>query len=479
MVVRAAGADANNRTLSYHWVVLRGDAGRISIKPLNDTASVVEIVLDYHPRMPIKPSAELQSNRVDIGAFVHNGVHYSAPAFVCFYSLDNEARTYDDQGRIVEIDYAAGDVTVGYPSTKLQPIDDRYPITNWPDLLELISAGQDTFAIAIIRNKLGEDELALIGETAEKLRLAAARQASLKEAMTAAQTEQKNAQAEIDAAIDNNTTQPSTTSDDAADKAEIHLRKLRLKLTRAQRHAKNTRSAFARNRKNSRRILTDPRRRLRGGSSVKNRIESILREIATDSTFYIENAAAIDQAVRLASTKGKQRFSAARDALLADCILAVDEPCLYRLKPMIPGEAPPARRLSGHQRSRLKQFNAAILQEILFPGLLKLRFRRNFVSPLLSTPKNWRDVYRYDPAGRLIGWTRHSPSGTAEFTYNGEEILKKDSLGRAVEARTIRYVVEKDSRGYPRRLKQLPGDTTVLYEYESDDDLIGKASPKQ
>ena len=472
MVVRAAGADVNNRTLSYHWTVLRGDAGRISIKPLNDNASVVEIVLDYHPRMPIRPGAELQSNRVDIGAFVHNGVHYSAPAFVCFYSLDSEARTYDARGRIVEIDYAAGDVAVGYPSRKLKPIDDRYTITNWPDLLELIAAGPGpkNFATEIIRNRLSEDEIAVIGETADKLRLAAARQASLKEAMTTAQADQKIAQAEIDA------TKKKNALDDAD--ANTHLRELRLTLTRAERHARNTRSALARIRKNSRRILTNPRRRLAGGSSVKNCVENILREIVSNPALYIENAASIDEAVRNASPQAKQRFSIARNALLADDILAVDEPGRYRLMPMLPGGAPPADRLSNHQRSRLKQFNAAILQEVLYPGLLKLPFRRNYVSAILSTPKNWRDVYRYDPAGRLIGWTRHSPSGATEFTYDGAEILKKDSLDRPVEARTVRYVIEKNSRGLPRLLKQLPGDETILYEYESDADLIGKPRRK-
>ena len=47
-------------------------------------------------------------NGSDVGVFAHNGSHYSAPAFVTFYSLDSEARTYDDKGAVVEIGYGMG-----------------------------------------------------------------------------------------------------------------------------------------------------------------------------------------------------------------------------------------------------------------------------------------------------------------------------------------------------------------------------------
>ncbi|MFO0968044.1 MAG: hypothetical protein U0793_21015 [Gemmataceae bacterium] len=50
----------------------------------------------YHRRLPralpIAPGHPLESNRVDIGVFV-NGHYFSAPAFITFFSLDNEART--------------------------------------------------------------------------------------------------------------------------------------------------------------------------------------------------------------------------------------------------------------------------------------------------------------------------------------------------------------------------------------------------
>jgi hypothetical protein len=106
VVSAGQSADLNKRPLTYHWAVLRGDADRIQIKKLNDSGSIVELVLPYHERRPISPGSPLASNRVDIGAFVHNGKYYSAPAFVTFFYLDNERRVYDAQQRITVVDYA-------------------------------------------------------------------------------------------------------------------------------------------------------------------------------------------------------------------------------------------------------------------------------------------------------------------------------------------------------------------------------------
>ena len=113
MIVSAAGSyDLNKKPITFSWVVLRGDEKQIKITPRNKAGSEVEIVVPYHSRRPVMPNAALESNRVDIGVFVHNGNYYSAPGFVTFYTLDNESRTYDEQGRLLEIGYGAGDVNV-------------------------------------------------------------------------------------------------------------------------------------------------------------------------------------------------------------------------------------------------------------------------------------------------------------------------------------------------------------------------------
>jgi YD repeat-containing protein len=47
----------------------------------------------------------MESNRIDIGAFAHNGARYSAPGFVTFYCLDDETRKYNAAGQPESIEY--------------------------------------------------------------------------------------------------------------------------------------------------------------------------------------------------------------------------------------------------------------------------------------------------------------------------------------------------------------------------------------
>ncbi len=141
MVVSAeASKDLNGHALTYHWSVLRGDAQRIKINKLNDAGSVVELLIPYHERGPIAPGSRMQSSRVDIGAFVHNGTYYSAPAFVTFFFLDNERRGYNDQHRIQVVDYANATKSKNYVDPAIQAAkrwrdeyhyDDSGKLTGW------------------------------------------------------------------------------------------------------------------------------------------------------------------------------------------------------------------------------------------------------------------------------------------------------------------------------------------------------------
>jgi hypothetical protein len=106
MVVSAKQSfDLNDRPMTFHWRVLRGDADRIKITPLNADNSKVEIVIPHHESRPLEPGSEITSARVDIGAFAHNGTYYSAPAFVSLYCPRNEIRTYDEFGKIDSVEY--------------------------------------------------------------------------------------------------------------------------------------------------------------------------------------------------------------------------------------------------------------------------------------------------------------------------------------------------------------------------------------
>ncbi len=119
--------DLNGAPLTYHWKILRGDTERIKIVPLNDNGSVAEIVISHHERRPIASPGSIESNRVDIGVFVNNGTYFSAPGFITYFFLDHEKRLYDEQARILSVDYLD-------PATKDRYVDPVIDAKrNWRD----------------------------------------------------------------------------------------------------------------------------------------------------------------------------------------------------------------------------------------------------------------------------------------------------------------------------------------------------------
>jgi YD repeat-containing protein len=105
-----ASAPVKPGAAQYRWVVLQGDPAKIDIKPLTPDASRVELTVAYHgvyrPQGRDGLPSPVQSSRVDIGCFVKTGERWSAPSFVSFHYLPNEARVYRDDGRILSVDYA-------------------------------------------------------------------------------------------------------------------------------------------------------------------------------------------------------------------------------------------------------------------------------------------------------------------------------------------------------------------------------------
>jgi len=128
--------------------------------------------------------------------------------------------------------------------------------------------------------------------------------------------------------------------------------------------------------------------------------------------------------------------------------------------------------LTRFERFKLELFNLAILRNVLYLGAITRGHQRNFVGLPIATPKSWRDLYRYDDKGRLLGWTRYEGLEQKEFTADGALVMKKDSLGRPLEARTVAYVAEGDR--HARTLKQKPGDTIRHYTYENAQDRVGR-----
>jgi hypothetical protein len=192
MVVSAADSkDLNQRELSYHWVVLRGDAQRIQIKPL-DNGSSAEIILPYHERGPIWEGAQIESNRVDIGVFVHNGVYFSAPGFITFHFLDNEGRTYDASGRILEVFYNAGDTKIRLPLTPRKR-------TRWGAFFELLYKKENDLSGFLLEPQFDSKELAGIRQAGKDFIVENKRYVTAKTSFETAEDKRRQLASEVSA----------------------------------------------------------------------------------------------------------------------------------------------------------------------------------------------------------------------------------------------------------------------------------------
>jgi len=425
MVVSAEESqDLNKEPLSYHWVLLRGDPALVEIKPRGEAKASAEITVAWHERRPIAEGSAMESNRVDIGAFVHNGKCYSAPGFVTVMFLDNEARTYEPDGRILEIGYGAG-------TTEVDAAD-------WPALLEHFKPDAASLGAQLLKKAFTADEAAVLLKAAGEYR-------SARKGLTAAEEQRKNAE--------------------AAKSADAELAPLR----KAENEA--------------RKVLTDVlegrRDALRG--SVKEAIVREVRKLVGDPTFYPAHAKALEGLLHDGPRKAV--MEGARKRLMAWGLLAEGAPGAFVLKSIRGATTPDPGKLTRLEKCLLEQFHGELLSRLVFPGVLNCRWRGNYVDPRISTPKSWRDVYRYDPQGRLTGWTRYNGQQTSEFNAEGKLVDEKDARGRATKARPVLYFQEPakpdpNRRRFGPNLNPLLWKATnevVYYEYNGDADWIGHA----
>jgi YD repeat-containing protein len=127
--------DPNGRPLTFEWHLLQGDPGRVKIEPLGD-GRTARITLDWHDPFRISEDNPVVTSRVDIGVFVNNGVHDSAPAMLSWY-FPPESRTYapgPDGPRILAVDHT--------PKTYADPM--LFPRAGWRDDYAYDAAGRLT-----------------------------------------------------------------------------------------------------------------------------------------------------------------------------------------------------------------------------------------------------------------------------------------------------------------------------------------------
>lgn len=123
----AATVDPNGRPITFHWRVLRGDTAAIDLRPLDATASTVEVTIPWHEARPIPGSPELTSTRVDIAVFADNGAHLSAPAFLSVVFPPDQRRVYGADGHLLSADHRDPNLAMRYADPLL------FPRRDWQD----------------------------------------------------------------------------------------------------------------------------------------------------------------------------------------------------------------------------------------------------------------------------------------------------------------------------------------------------------
>lgn len=167
---------------------------------------------------------------------------------------------------------------------------------------------------------------------------------------------------------------------------------------------------------------------LAGKDSLTTRgaIEKVLLSIANFQTFYLGAQRELDALAAVSSkTSAPTDIRAELHRLIMQGVLL--ESASGQIDTMSPAD-----RLSLGERHMLRGLNLTLLSQVLFPEALERAPGPAYVSPRLTTPKQWRDVYRYDPdSGKLLGWIRYANARIANFDAEGR-LLPDGPQGAAV-----------------------------------------------
>ncbi|CAN5804755.1 hypothetical protein BH11VER1_BH11VER1_02980 [soil metagenome] len=363
-------ADLMTRPLTMKWVLLQGDPARVKIEPTDDGKEAA-ITVDW--QAALQAATGINSHRVDIGVFANNGMGWSAPAILSIYMLPNEARYYDESGRLTEIYYQAGNHDMGMPATT----DLR-----WLALGRRLSTTPSSLAMQLLKDKFP-------GETM-------AHMVALADALAPDQEQWRTLSREPDKKPD----------------ADARLLKIQNLLhTRLESSDKDTPTSLAKS------------------------ILQTLSALADTTDLYLSHQ---DEMIELAAASSKTTASAdlaqARKRLLD----------LQIFKQTGAGKVATSHasgELTAGERDLLREFHLTLLSQVLLPEFLERSPAPAFVDSRLTTPKTWRDIYRYDNTGKGIGWSRLTNGRTYEFDLEGH-LLPEGRGGPAVE---VSYVIDATS----------------------------------
>jgi len=170
--------------------------------------------------------------------------------------------------------------------------------------------------------------------------------------------------------------------------------------------------------------------------TVRSTIEKVLNAIASFHSFYLGSQRELD-ALAAASPKS----SAVADVRAELHRLIMQGVFVEQASGQIDTMSPPDQ-LSLGERYMLRGLNLTLLSQVLFADVLERSTAPAYVSPRLTTPKQWRDVYRYDSdSGALQGWIRYKGARIANFDAEGC-LLPEGPKGKAVPV-----IYAKDENG--------------------------------
>ncbi len=160
--------------------------------------------------------------------------------------------------------------------------------------------------------------------------------------------------------------------------------------------------------------------------TVRATIEKVLNAIANFHPFYLGSQRELS-ALAAASSKS----SAVADIRAELHRLMMQGVLVEHASGQIDTMSPPDK-LSLGERYMLRGLNVTLLSQVLFADVLERSTAPAYVSPRLTTPKQWRDVYRYDAtSGALEGWIRYADARIANFDAEGR-LLPDGPKGKAV-----------------------------------------------
>lgn len=447
MVISVAGTVSPARApLRFHWKLLQGPAAAVKIRPLDDTGSRAEIQVEHFEPFAIHEGSAIVSSRIDVGVFAEDGEVLSVPGLVSFYAIPFESRTWDQQGRLLEIGWGVGKTSVGCPHAPLaikgrsQPTalaegeSQGYAVHSWTRAFRCLAGEGEPTAVRLLQERFPPETLtAMQRKAAEFLprqerflaALARAKQAGDVEKVAAAV---KQAEARL--------------KKSPGEENERKLADARRRLDEARTAAENQAGkGSAAGKEDELQVssgaaadaLAGPDADI--GRSLKDAFEAGLQAIVDDPEWFFKHQdeiAAVQKSA--AAARPKDDLAAVLGPFAALGLIRQEADGRWSPTPVHPGRPPTV-----YERFLLARLNTCVMSRVVFPEFFHDRFRVHFVDPRLSMIKGWRDVFQYGPDGGLVGWTRYGAGERHEFTADGRLVVEKDDDGRVVRAEEVVY----------------------------------------